>query len=83
MTANLDKKLANVDSGENFIDNLDALGIRNHCIIFPSDVEVTLIELPQASSQYTWVVSSVHLRLAFCLLKYYFDRLVSNHTLAI
>ena len=45
-SANLDNKLANVDSGENFINNLDAFCIRNHSIIFPSDVEVTLIELP-------------------------------------
>ena len=46
MTANLDNKLANVDSGENFVNNLDTLCIRNHCIIFSSDVEVTLVELP-------------------------------------
>ena len=74
MTANLDNKLANVDSGENFVDNLDALCIRNHCIVFSSDVEVTLVELPKATAQYTWIVSSVHLRLAICLR--HFDRLV-------
>ena len=83
VTANLDNKLANVDSSENFINNLDALCIRNHCIIFSSDVEVTLVKLPQAASQYTWVVSSVHLGLAICLLKCYFDGLVSSHTFAI
>ena len=74
MTANLDNKLANVDSGENFVNNLDTLCIRNHCIIFSSDVKVTLVELPQATAQYTWIVSSVHLRLAICLR--HFDRLV-------
>ena len=60
-TTNLDDKLANINRSEDFVDNLDTLGVRNHGVVFAGNVKVTLVELAQSTSQYAWVVSSVHL----------------------
>ena len=58
---NLDDKLANINSSEDFVDNLDTLGVRDHCVEFASNVKVTLVEFAQSTSQYAWVVSPVYL----------------------
>ena len=42
----LDHKLADVDGGENLVDDLHALGVGDHCIVFAGNVKVALVELP-------------------------------------
>ena len=56
-----DHKLAHVDSSEDLVDNLDTLCVRDHGIVLPGNVEVTLVELPQTSSGDAGVVSPVDL----------------------
>ena len=60
-TTNLDDKLADIDGSEDFVDNLDALGVGDHGVVIAGDVKVALIELSQSTSQYAWVVSPVYL----------------------
>ena len=42
-----DHKLADVDSSEDLVDNLDTLCVRDHGIVLPGNVEVTLVKLPE------------------------------------
>ena len=42
----LDHELADVDGGENLMDNLHALSVGDHCIVFAGNVKVALVELP-------------------------------------
>ena len=42
----LDHELADVDGGENLVDDLHALGIGDHRIVFAGNVKVALVELP-------------------------------------
>ena len=60
-TTNLDDKLANINGSEDFVDNLDALSVGDHGVVFAGDVKVALIELSQSASQYAWVVPPVYL----------------------
>ena len=60
-TTNLDDKLADIDGSEDFVDDLDTLGVGDHGVVFAGDVKVALIELSQSTSQYAWVVSPVYL----------------------
>ena len=42
-----DHKLAHVDSSEDLVNNLDTLCVRDHGIVLPGNVEVTLVKLPE------------------------------------
>ena len=42
----LDHELADVDGGENLVDDLHALGVGDHRIVFAGNVKVALVELP-------------------------------------
>ena len=42
----LDHKLANVHCGENLVNNLDTLRVRDHRIVLSGNVKVALVELP-------------------------------------
>ena len=41
-----DHKLSNVHRGENLVNNLDTLGVRDHCVVLSGNVKVALVELP-------------------------------------
>ena len=43
----LDHELADVDGGENLVDDLHTLGVGDHCIVFAGNVKVALVELPK------------------------------------
>ena len=43
----LDHELANVNGGENLVDDLHTLGIGDHRIVFAGNVKVALVELPK------------------------------------
>ena len=53
-----DHKLAHVDSSEDLVDNLDTLCVRDHGIVLPGNVEVTLVKLPE-------VVAKISVKLVF------------------
>ena len=53
-----DHKLAHVDSSEDLVDNLDTLCVRDHGIVLPGNVEVTLVKLPE-------VVVKISVKLVF------------------
>jgi hypothetical protein len=58
---NLDFKFSNTHSLKNLLHNDQHIGVWNHRIIFAGDIEVTLIELSEATLSHYGLIAPIHL----------------------